>query len=147
MCVSRATTTRIRMYNKNDKNLWGKKNTASSRAACGTDGRTNEPARIGWLVASAFPTRRPAISGQCCARAAHISLSLSPLQDISRLLRGSLSSLLLALFLAPVLSTSSEKFCLRKQQKVLQTCFVQLGVRLCRRLGMLYNDWRNYRVY
>ena len=87
---------------------------------------SHEPARIGWLAASAFPTRRPAFSGLRCARAAHISLSLSPLQDIlrayyvalSRSLSGALSRSFsfLSLHLSPrcVLSTPSEKFCLAK---------------------------------
>lgn len=44
----------------------------------------NEPQLTGQVVASVFPTRKPAILDPSFARAAHIFLSLSPLQDISR---------------------------------------------------------------
>lgn len=44
----------------------------------------DEPEVTGRVVVSAFPTRKLAISVPSFARAAHIFLSLSPLQDISR---------------------------------------------------------------
>lgn len=44
----------------------------------------DEPEGTGRVVVSVFPTRKPAISDPSFARAAHIFLSLSPLQDISR---------------------------------------------------------------
>lgn len=44
----------------------------------------DEPGMTGRVVVSVFPTRKPAISDPSFARAAHIFLSLFPLQDILR---------------------------------------------------------------
>jgi len=62
----------------------------------------DEPGVIGRVVVSVFPTRKPAISDPSFARAAHIFLSLSPLQDILRSIH--------RLFFVPYRGRSTKKF-------------------------------------